>query len=336
MSEIVELSTLGEEEESILDGALVFADTGSVLQMDPFRPWKRLTFNSADGTSTPNIDARLYWALNEERLMQETKAKGVSIDPGVEADIQKIIRECTESLPQGLEKILRTGRLRLVLLFNHFGSNISAFDALFHAQNAMIQNGGETLSMVNGLAYSGPGLLTFMSDRSTIIPHASVMVHAENNPYSTVDLEKQMEVIRRYVLGQVDVRAHAEVNTRFDEAIADPSRPFHDVFFTAAELDAWATAELLPDISGSAERFTQETGLSVNCANWRNDPIACHFLIIRLEEHALLKHGVRMKFFQPAPGQNLMQGTVGHGPFPDMRAVMEDLNAYRKNLDADQ
>ncbi len=330
MSEMQEIA-----EEDRLDGALVFADNHSELQTDLFSPWKRLTFNGAGGRH-PDIDARLYWALNEERAIQEAKAKGLSIHPAAERDIQEIIRSCTETLPSGLEQILRTGRLRLVFLFNHFGSNIPAFDALFQAQNAMLGNGGENLSMVNGRAYSGPGLLEFMSDRSTIVPHADVMVHAENNPHTTVDLRKQMEVIRRYVLGKVDFRAHGEVNKRFDEALADPARPFHDVVFMGAELDDWGASELLPDVSGSVERFTQETDLPVEYAQWRNDPIACHFLIARLEERALLMHGVRMKFLQSAPGQNLQQGTVGPGPFPDMQVVMADLNAFRQSINAAQ
>lgn len=325
MSEAQEIA-----EEDRLDGALVFVSNKVVHTTPRMSGSKDLLFFDDKGGEFRNIDTRLFslfHALNNPSAQQDQNL------------VESLIKDFKKNLPPGLEEKLITARLRLLFLLNNAGADVMTYECFYHMMNTVERNGGETVSMVTGNADSVMGLTAFQTERMVIAPHGSVMLHATHDIRLPVQdpVVALQEILRMYK--EVDRKVQSlegkrEVTHRFAEAIADTKNVYNDVRFTGQELQQWDTAEAVQDVGAMQELFTQETGGQINFADWARNPIACHFLIARLEERALLTHGIHIKFWQEDSGQPFHWKVVDFGPVPQGRlpSVMNDLESFRRSL----
>lgn len=210
-----------------------------------------------------------------------------------------------QDIPPEFVDLVINGRIQLSLLLNQNGGNAMTRASMTSIAERTYDMGGTVQSFVTQRAYSTAAHLTELSSKRYALPHSNHLWHAHHDGMGNADEETVDECTRKNIemFQYVVADAHMpEIAVRFQAAEDDPANALNDVFFSGEDLHRFGYVHHLNTNVGEMETaFQQETNLSVDLHQWRTDPIARFFLRSRMEEWALVEHGLRIEFYNDVP-----------------------------------
>ncbi len=250
------------------------------------------------------VDLRVHWMLatgntdaasDEERRWKESLLRDAG---NALADVP----------PAFIDQVLNK-RVSMMILLNQSGGNGLARACMLSAVRRVYKCGGSVQCMITQRAYSTAAHLTEPAFPRTALPHSDLLWHAthDGKGASTVQEVQDCTAANINMFRQTIQPQHIpEMEKRFDDADHDPQNTLNDVILSGQDLHRWDyVQELQPGIPEMEQKFSKNTSLPVNIAGWRTDPIARFFLRSRMEERALLHHGLRVEFYNDDPDKFL-------------------------------